>query len=272
MNKKDFQFILLLLVLQILFTFLSICKIFLQEYNTFSIIFSISSYFCGIILLIKVILIIYSNSAVSFKSYGLGFYIYEDFKENVPDAKLLLDNLISQVSNNAIDIRNNNFQTKLNEVKSELKPFISEYVKIRFNSFLKTTMTGIFIVILIFCFFYISNYPFEISVNKCNNPGFYNTSIGSSNFINCIVEGLYYSVTTFTTLGYGDLRPDLSYFARFLSISEVLLFVLFFGFFINSNISYFSTSRFINDDDIIENVKDELYSVSGGYTINDFIE
>jgi hypothetical protein len=68
-------------------------------------------------------------------------------------------------------------------------------------------------------------------------------------------------VVTFTTLGYGDIHPGISIIAKIISITEVLIFIFFFGIVINIILSFTS----YNPDLAVRNLKSALKEELEGF-------
>jgi len=156
------------------------------------------------------------------------FHALSDLLEVLPELSSILDELKQNVRRGDIVPGTKQFETLMSEMSYEFKTWIGIHFQRRLNFFIKEViLRGILGVIFIFGCIYVVDYSFEMYIN--GTPGFCKSADVKTvkNIPEFFVEGFYYSISTFATLGYGDIHPSSSAIARIISISEVLFFILF---------------------------------------------
>jgi hypothetical protein len=222
---------------------------------------AVASFSIGALFLWRVISDIYKP----FKNYrglpGAGEEFLDDFHNHVPDAKNSFDIFKKSILEGKINTNSSEFNSFIDEIGTE---FNNSYCRIYFgskrNEFIKMILTGIICVILIFSFLYIADYTIDEVLYK--EDGFKNNKIKEGNFPECLIDGLYYSVVTVATLGYGDIHPGKSIVARIISMSEVLIFVFFFGIGIAFVLSFMPISSIVNAENLKNASRDKLEKVA----------
>lgn len=88
--------------------------------------------------------------------------------------------------------------------------------------------TGIYLV-AVFASLYLSTYALDIDARGRDTGAFQNSQLHNGTVVDKAIESLYWSSTTFVTLGYGDVSPDHTCkWARMLVILEVFTFFCLF--------------------------------------------
>jgi hypothetical protein len=230
-----------------------------------ALILSFFSFFIGILLTLRITADIIKSSGIG-KQVKKGFFAFHEFLKYVPEVGSVVNELKLNVQRKEIIPGSPHFESILSEMRNEFKIFLNVYSARKLVEFRKKFLyRGAIGVILIFACLYISNYSIEMYFN--HQPGFTTDFLPGGNLFGFLMESFYYSVTTFTTLGYGDIRPNASIVAMVISSVEVLFFVLFFSFSISFGLHQISKELTLDPEDMTDILRAELEAAGEGVRI-----
>lgn len=156
---------------------------------------------------------------------------YDEFLVNMPDFNGHVEQLCAAVKNKKLKTKGNLYESHMNETNDEFKTLIIRFLEKKRKQLLKNICFCLIALIIIFSSLYIMDCTLEFCHN--NKPGFSTTIIPNGKLIRQAIDGIYYSVVTITTLGFGDIHPGDSVIARILAIFEVLSFIFIFSLALN---------------------------------------
>jgi len=192
--------------------------------------------------------------------------ILEEFNNNVKDAKSAFNQFKISIRRKEIIPGTPEFKSFINEIgDNDYKAQMREYFTNKRSHFVTIIAWALISVILIFSFFYIADYTLEYAI--FHRPGFDSefNIMQKGDICGCFLDGVYYSVVTFATLGYGDIHPGDSTIAKIISIAEVSIFIFFFGMVINMMLSFMPISQIITARNLKFALKEELEKYAGDF-------
>ncbi len=218
----------------------------------------------GIMALAYVMYDIYRHSPLSGGVPGTRFQAFQELLDYVPEAKGVYEQLRLNVRGGEINPGTSLFESHINEMRLDLKTFIRSYFLKKRNEFMRMFFAGISCTILIFACLYLVDYTIEIYFSNDNKPGFSNVRMPKGNILEWAWDGIYFSVVTFATLGYGDITPNTSVWARSIAMVEVITFLFVFAFGLNFALSFVQSTFVLDPEDLTDVLRDELEKEAGG--------
>lgn len=245
----------------ILFTLTMLSAVWTQYGNlshppTWAMTAGLLSFFAGLAILFCIIadVLRYFGIGQQVKS---GPHAFKHFLKIVPEFHAILDVIKRNVREKKIKPETEPFETHISDLLHESKAWTGYYFMRILKEFRnKVIYTGILGIIFIFACFYIADYSIEMYFN--HKAGFCTNVIPEGNLLDFLGEGIYYSVVTFTTLGYGDIYPNTSVLARIISSVEALLFVLFISVLLNIGWNIIQLKYVLHPDDMENEIRNEV--------------
>jgi hypothetical protein len=222
----------------------------------------VSSLLVGVFSLIYILRFVYSNSFFASPAVGTQYYALEDFLIHMPIVNGMIEQIKRNIISKAYVLGDAVFESHVSELKHDLQTFLRTYLWKKFNKMLKMIMASVFSVILIFGCLYVVDYLLECWL--LNRISFSGSQIPTGNTLEILLDAVYYSVSTFSTLGFGDVHPGVSIFARILAISEVMISLFFLSVIVSLTSDFIQLTTIVNPEDLAEAIKDELEDLGGG--------
>jgi hypothetical protein len=191
------------------------------------------------------------NNLINFLNLSGLIDPYLEFKHNINNGKIIVPSM--------------NYERQLLSFKLDIEERIDHYRYYKLLNFFLQFVLGIFSIILVFAFSYLALYSIQPQGFVGSMP--HSMQIADSlsqtwSTGDWIVESLYYSVTTFTTLGYGDIRPGICICPRLLSIFEVMCNILILTIGIGFGASFLKTFFDIDTEYLIKEI-DNQFQIQG---------
>ncbi len=216
------------------------------------------SFAFGIFLIIKIFIDIFELYSFPKDMPETRVNFFYEFNYYVPEAEGIFEQLKICISRGEIKVNTPLFLSHIDEISEDYKILVRSYYTTKTLKLIRTIFKSAILFIIIFSFLFISDYTVEIFLY--GKPGFENTIIPQGNLVNSLIDGLYYSVVTFTSLGYGDIYPiSSSIIARLISIAEVLIFFFVFILGINFTLSFYNYLNYmVTPENLKKALKEEL--------------
>lgn len=131
-----------------------------------------------------------------------------------------IEAFMGDVGKKKIEFDSELYQNHLEEATEEFRLLLPRFIFRTKRALLGIICFSILSLIPIFASLYILDYSVEMYV--FGEAGFADQGISEGNPCDWTIEGIYYSIVTMTTLGYGDICPGASSLARMLVILQVV--------------------------------------------------
>ncbi len=187
-----------------------------------------------------------------------GVKVYNDIIKQVPYVQGIIDSLKNSIKTKKLRIDSKDFKGAIAEIERDFSLFLEDYFKRKRRLFIRRFISSILSIILIFSFLYIFDYTIDVYLSPDHRPGFDNMRMPKGKQWEWIVDGIYFSTVTFTTLGCGDTHPNNSVLARTIVICETVIFLFFFAIGINFALSYIQHALALRPDDMTKILTEEL--------------
>jgi hypothetical protein len=210
-----------------------------------------ASFFMGIALVARFVQMFYKQSPLSTDAVPrTGPFALQELLDNNAELNGHFEELVIAIKDNKLSFDSPLFDSHIRELRAELGVWVRLFFITKVKSFMITFIRSIIFIILIFATFYILDFTIEATLHNPPLYGFHYTLMPKGDFIRWIVEAVYFTLTTVSTLGFGDIRPHQCILARSIIIFELLTFMLVFSLGVSFSFVLLESLYIFDSDDI----------------------